>query len=138
MRMNKRIYNYIDFELSNYKLYEKKIEEIRKDIIDQNDSSMDGQPKAPLGSKISDQTLSKVIQLNTPLAIARMEQNKECIDRALKKLDEDHKKFFNKNYIETDGTNRIKVCYEMPISERTYFRMRSRIIELVGKEMGII
>ena len=138
MGINKKIYDYIDYELTNYKLYEKKIEEIRKDIIDENDSSIDGQPKAPRGSKIYNKTLRKVIQLNTPLAIARMEQNKECIDRALRKLDADHNKFFKKNYIETNGNDRIKVCDEIPVSERTYFRMRNKIVEFVGKEMGII
>ena len=135
MRINKKIYNYIDYELSNYKLYEKKIKEIRKNIIDSSPPPADGQPK---GNKTSDPTLDKVMKLTTPLAISRMEYNKECIDKALKRLDVDHNKFFEKNYKETDGNNKIKVCNEMPIGERTYYRMKRKIIEYVAREMGII
>ncbi len=135
MRINKKIYNYIDYELSNYKLYEKKIKEIREDIIDSSPPPADGQPK---GNKLSDPTADKVMKLTTPLAISRMEYNKECIDKALKRLDEDHKKFFEKNYKETNGNNKIKVCNEMPIGERTYYRMKRKIIEYVAREMGMI
>lgn len=135
MRINKKIYNYIDYELTNYKFYEKNIEAIRKDILFSSPPPADGQPK---GNKTSDPTADKVIQLNTPMAIYKMEQNKECIERALKKLDADHNKFFKMNYIDTDGNNKIKVCYDFPISERTYYRMKNKIINFVGKEMGLI
>ena len=33
MRINRKVYNYIDYELSNYKSYEKKIEAIKQEII---------------------------------------------------------------------------------------------------------
>lgn len=133
MKINKKIYNYIDFELSNYKTYEKKIEEIRKGIIDSSPPPADGQPK---GNKKSDPTLDKVIELSTPLAISRMEFNKACIDKALKKLDQVHNKFFELNYIKEDSM--IKICNDMPIGERTYYRLKGKIIEYVAREMGMI
>jgi len=135
MRINKKVYNYIDYELSNYKYYEKNIETIRNEIIESNTAIIDGQPK---GNSTSNPTLNKVIRLNTPNAIYRMEYNKECIDRALKKLDHYHKEFFEKNYKENDGNNKIGVCYELTISERTYYRMKKKIIEYAGKELGLI
>ena len=133
MRINKRVYNYIDYELSNYKFYEKNIENIRKDILVASPPPPDGQPR---GNKTSDPTADKVIQLNTPMAIYRMEYNKDCIERALKKLDIYHNQFFEKNY--KDNDDKIKICNEWPMSERTYYRMKKRIIEYVGKEMGLI
>ena len=133
MKINKRIYNYIDFELSNYKAYERKIDEIRKEIIDSSPPPADGQPK---GNKKSDPTLDKVIQLSTPLAISRMEYNKSCIDKALKKLDKIHNDFFIRNYIKEESM--IKICNEMPIGERTYYRLKGKIIEYVAREMGMI
>ena len=135
MRINKKVYNYIDYELTNYKSYEKKIEAIRQDIISSSPPPADGQPK---GNNKSDPTLDKVIRLSTPMAIYKMECNKECIENALKKLDADHKRFFEMNYKETDANNKIKVCYDFPVSERTYYRMKGKIIEYVGKEMGLI
>lgn len=133
MRINKKIYNYIDFELSNYKTYESKIEEIRKNIIDSSPPPADGQPK---GNKISNPTLNKVIELSTPIAISRMEFNKQCIDRALKKLDQVHNKFFERNYINEESI--VKICNEMPIGERTYYRLKGKIIEYVAREMGML
>lgn len=133
MRINKKIYNYIDFELSNYKTYESKIEEIRKNIIDSSPPPADGQPK---GNKISNPTLNKVIELSTPIAISRMEFNKQCIDRALKKLDQVHNNFFERNYIKEESI--VKICNEMPIGERTYYRLKGKIIEYVAREMGML
>ena len=104
MRINKKVYNYIDFELSNYKSYEKKINEIRNGIIDASPPPADGQTK---GNKKSDPTLDKVIQLSTPLAINRMEYNKACIDRALKKLDKIYNDFFERNYIKEESMVKI-------------------------------
>lgn len=133
MRINKRVYNYIDFELSNYKAYERKIDEIRKEIIDSSPPPADGQPK---GNKTTNPTLDKVIQLSTPLAISRMEYNKKCIDKALKKLDKIHNDFFIRNYIKEESM--IKICNEMPVGERTYYRLKGKIIEYVAREMGMI
>lgn len=133
MKMNKKVYNYIDFELSNYKSYEKKINEIRNDIIDSSPPPADGQPK---GNKTSNPTLDKTIRLSTPLAISRMEYNKACIDRALKKLDKIHNDFFYRNYIKEESV--IKICNEMPVGERTYYRLKGKIIEYVAREMGLI
>lgn len=135
MRINKKVYNYIDYELSNYKFYEKNIEAIRKDILTSSPLPADGQPK---GNNTSDPTVDKVIQLNTPMAIYKMEQNKKCIERALEKLDVDHKNFFEANYVKTNGNEKFKVCNDLPVSERTYYRMKNRIIECVGREMGLI
>lgn len=133
MRINKKIYNYIDFELSNYKTYEKKINEIRNGIIDSSPPPADGQPK---GNKKSDPTLDKVIELSTPLAISRMEYNKACIDKALRKLDKIHNEFFERNYQKEESM--VKICNEMPIGERTYYRLKGKIIEYVAREMGMI
>ena len=135
MRIDKKVYNYIDYELSNYKYYEQKIEELKKEIIDSSPNPPDGQPK---GNMTTNPTLDKVIKLTTPMAIYRMEYNQECIKRALEKLDNYHNEFFEKNYIENNGNNKIGVCYELHISERTYYRMRNKIVEFAGKELGLI
>jgi len=135
MRIDKEVYNYINYELTNYKLYEKRIEDIKKGIIEASPAPMYGVPK---GNNVGNPTLYKVIEMSTPLAIHRMEYNKECIERALKKLDIYHNEFFEKNYKENNGNNKIGVCYELHISERTYYRMKSKIIEYVAREMGMI
>ena len=135
MRIAKEIYDYINYELINYKHYDEMINKIRNDIIESSPNPPDGQPK---GNKISDPTFDKVVKLTTPMTMYRIEYNKSCIERALKKLDVYQKEFFNKNYKENNGNNKIGVCYELSISERTYYRMRNKIVEYVGKEMGLI
>lgn len=135
MRIDKEVYNYINYELSNYKLYEERIEDIKSGIIESSPNVMYGVPK---GNSVGNPTLYKVIEMSTPLAIQRMEHNKACIERALKKLDMYHNEFFDKNYKENNGNNKIGVCYELNISERTYYRMRGKIIEYVAREMGMI
>jgi len=136
MRINKKLYNYIDYELTNYKEYAKAIENMKKDIIESSPPPSDGQPTAK--NRVTDPTLDKVIQITTPMAIYRMEFNKRCIEKALSKLDSYHNEFFEKNYKENNGNNKIGVCYEMHISERTYYRMKNKVIEYVAREMGII
>lgn len=135
MRINKKVYDYIDYELINYKYYDEMINKIRKDIIESSPNPPDGLPK---GNRITDPTFDKVVKLTTPMTMYRIEHNKHCIERALEKLDIYHKEFFDKNYKENNGNNKIKVCYELAISERTYYRMRNKIVEYVGKEMGLI
>lgn len=135
MRIDKKVFDYIDYELTNYKFYEQKIEEVKKEILDSSPNPPDGQPR---GNAITNPTLDKVIKLTTPMAIYRMEYNKECINRALQKLDKYHNEFFKKNYIDNNGNNKIGVCYELHISERTYYRIRNKIVEYTGKEMGLI
>ena len=135
MKINKRVFNYIDYELCNYESYKTKIDEIRKDILEESPHPPDGQPR---GTTASDITLDKVIKMNTPAALVRMEYTVGCINKILKKLDSEYNKFFKENYEVEKPNNKMRVCSEVHISESTYYRMKRNIIKLVAREMGMI
>lgn len=122
MKIDKKVYNYIEFELQHYEKSKKKIEEMKTDIIEENE---------PLGKPAE----KKAFKLMTTVSLIQLEKRVQAIEKVKESLNEDYKKFFEFNYIKQVGI--VKTCNEIPICERTYYNMRDKIVYAVGQEMGL-
>lgn len=132
MKLNRAVFRYVEHELFNYDETLKLIKELQQNIIE-------GTPfKETLssGGYISDPTAQKAVKLVTSTAIARMEMNARAINRALKLMPEQHRLLFELRY--RQGKPMQQVCDEIPASERSYFRWRKEIVEVVAREMGLV
>ena len=132
MKLDRAVFRYIEHELYNYDETKKEIEELREDIIE----------RAPLKETvpnmgyISDPTARKALKLVSSTAIARMERTVRAIERALARLSDDHRQLFELKYRQCLPWKRV--CELMPVSERTYFRLRRELVIMVAFEMGLL
>mgnify|MGYP000872409590 CR=1 FL=1 len=131
MKLDRAVFRYIEHELYNYDETKREIEELRMDIIE----------KAPLKEAIpgtgyvSDPTARKAMKLVTSTALARMERTVRAIDRALARLTDEHRQLFELKYRQCLPWQRV--CELIPLSERSYFRLRRELVLMVALEMGL-
>ena len=133
MRIDKKVYKYIDYELQHFEENKKKLEELRLDIIDSSPEPSDGQPK---GNSTGNPTEQKGMKLVSSTALLKIESTIKVIDKVYNQLNDEYKLFFNWNYKENAGI--VRTCQEVNISEKTYYRWRDEIVYVVGREMGLI
>ena len=129
-RLEPRVWSYIEGELYNYDANRGRLEEFREDILE-------GTPLAEaVGSRSGpgDPTASKVMRLTTGAAIAKLARDINAIDRALKRLTENHRAVFELKY--RQGLSWEQVTMEMPCGRSTYFELRKEIIFMVAQELG--
>lgn len=131
MKLEKSVFRYIEHELYNYKYTLKTIEDLRENIID----AAPLRETVPSVGFISDPTARKVTKLVTNTALARMTRTVTAIERALDRLNQDHRAIFELKYCQSLPWK--KVCDELPVSERTYFRLRRELVYMVALEMGL-
>lgn len=132
MKLNRAVFRYVEHELFNYDETLKLIKELQQNIIE----STPFKETFSSGGYISDPTAQKAVKLVTSTAIARMEMNARAINRALKLMPEQHRLLFELRY--RQGKPMQQVCDEIPASERSYFRWRKEIVEVVAREMGLV
>ncbi len=133
MKIDKKVYRYIEFELQHYEKNKKKLEEMRTDIIEESPEPSDGQPKGKNGN--GKPTERKAFKLMSSTALLKLEDTITAIEKVKNQLNDDYTKFFELNYIKQAGI--VKTCNEIPIGERTYYNMRDKIVYAVGQEMGL-
>ncbi len=133
MRIDKKVYKYIDYELQHYEENKKELERLREEILDKGTKPADGQPR---GNTVGNPTEQKAMKLVSSTALLKIERNLKAIDRVYNQLSEEYKKFFDYNYIKQVGI--VKVCQEVGIEERTYYRWKDNIIYNVGMELGLL
>lgn len=133
MRINKAVFRYIEHELFSYETTKSEIEHLRDDVL-YSSSIHDGQPKAV--GVTSDSTGSKALKLTTSTALMRMERTVRAIESALARLNDTHMGMFALKY--KHKLDMVAICNELPISERSYFRVRNEIVIFVGVELGLI
>lgn len=134
MKIDKKVYGYIDYELKHYNENTKKIDEIRANIIEASPEPSDGQPKRQGGT--GKPTERKAIKLVSSTALLKMESTNDAIKKVYKQLEKNYKDFFDWNYIKQ--VEIVRTCQEVNISEATFYRWRDKIVYAVGEEMGII
>ena len=134
MKIDKKVYGYIDYELKHYDENTKKIDEIRANIIEASPEPSDGQPKGQGGTR--NPTERKGIKLVSSTSLLKLESTNNAIKKVYMQLNQNYKKFFDWNYIKQVGI--VRTCQEVHISEATYYRWRDKIVYAVGEEMGII
>lgn len=133
MRIDKKVYKYIDYELQHYEESKKKLEQLRLDIIESSPAPADGQPK---GNITGNPTEQKALKLTSSVALLKIENTVNAIGRVYGQLSQEHKVFFDWNYKRNVGI--VRTCQEIGIAEPTYYRWRDKIVYLVGEEMGLI
>lgn len=134
MKIDKKVYGYIDYELKHYDENTKKIDEIRANIIEASPEPSDGQPKGQGGT--GNPTERKGIKLVSSTSLLKLESTNNAIKKVYMQLNQNYKKFFDWNYIKQVGI--VRTCQEVHISEATFYRWRDKIVYAVGEEMGII
>lgn len=107
-----------------------KIMSIREDIMSISGLNMDGMPK-PKYSK-SDMVLNSVIQLQEDEELKRAVKEVKAVQMALQLVDEDCKNIFEKIYIQSKSKWEL---INNGMSERTYFRKKTKLITQVNKEL---
>lgn len=130
-RLEQRVWRYIEGELYNYDTYCKALGDLREEILEgtpkpDNNGGSRGGPGDP--------TASKVMRLTTGAAILRMTRDLNAIDRALRRLTENHRAVFELKY--RQGKPWEQVVMEMPCGRSTYFDLRREIIFMVAHELG--
>lgn len=131
MKLDRAVFRYIEHELYNYDETKKEIEELRMDIIEKGPLK----EAVPGTGYVSDTTARKAIKLVTNTALARMERTVRAIDRALARLSDDHRQLFELKYRQCLPWQRV--CELIPLSERSYFRLRRELVLMVALEMGL-
>lgn len=133
MKIDKKVYKYIDYELQHYEDSKRELEHLRNEILEKGTTPADGQPR---GNTVGNPTEQKAMKLVSSTALLKIERNLKAIDRVYTKLSEEYRNFFEYNYIKQVGI--VKVCQEVGIEERTYYRWKDNIIYNVGMEMGLL
>ena len=134
MKIDKRLYKYIEYELYHYEQYKKDIELAREEILEASPSPLDSQPK---GTKLGNSTESKAVKLNSSVAIMRMEKTVAAVENVAKRLNDLQKTVFELVYI-AGRNDRYRICDELYISIETFKRCKQTIILNMGAELGIL
>ncbi len=131
MKLSRAVFRYVEHELYSYDWTVKEIERLREDIIEAVPF------KEVVGGKgyISDPTARKATQLVSNTALARMTRTVTAVDKALARLSDNHRALFNLKYRQDLPWQRV--CEELPTSERTYFRLRRELVEMVAVMLGL-
>ena len=131
MRLTRAVFKYIEHELYNYDATIKEMEAIQEDII----FAAPLKETIPSAGFISDPTANKATKLVTNTALARMARTVSAIDKALARLTDDHRAIFELKY--RQGMNWRQICATIPTSERSYFRQRRELVQMVALELGL-
>lgn len=133
MKIDKEVYKYIEYELRHFEKNKRKLEELRDEIIESSPEPPDGMPKGQ--GSTGNPTESKVLKLITSVSIKKLEDTVDAITTVYSNLTEDHQQFFDWNYVKNAGI--VKTCMEVHISEKTYYRWKDTIIDMVATELGL-
>ena len=131
MQLKKEIRRYLERELKDYEYNKNKINELRDDIIFSSASNDIG---IVAKNKISDPITNKVDKLINNKTIIRIETVVKAIDKVIEGLNADQTKFYNRCF--KRGQNKYTIISEMPISEATYNRYKTNIINALANELG--
>lgn len=136
MKVEKQIYNYVNFELQSYAEYKRLLSEMRDDILF-------GSPRRDFvgisgKGTLQDSTGEKAIKLAEPsVALWSMERLVRVVDHTLRELGGDYPEVFEEIYIRGNH-NLISVGDKLGMSEETVRRRKQAIIYSVGYRLGAI
>ena len=131
MRIEKSIFQYIEFELYNYQETIKKLELYKEQILHST-----SRPETAVQAGLSDTTASKAIKLSSSARIIKCEEIKIAVETTLNQLGEKHRKLFNLKY--TENREERDIILLLNISRSTYFEYRKSIVALIGQKLGLI
>ncbi|TLN22476.1 hypothetical protein FDZ71_03420 [bacterium] len=132
--LNRAQIRYIEHELYYYEQSKRELIQLREEITDSGGAIRYDTINVSGGGP-GNPTESKVIKLMSSPAIAHLSRTVTAVETSLDILTDKHRDLFNLKYILRFDAGRI--CREMPTSERSYYRMRQELIEMVAHAMGI-
>ena len=118
-------------ELYGYWDNQKKLEELKKEIIESSPGPADGQPK---GNGTGNPTESKAIRMMTSRAILVVAERLHYIDNAVSRLNEEEREIFEIIF-KKKLNQRAAETYEC-ISKSQYYNLYNKIIYLAAIELG--
>lgn len=134
MNIKRANFKMIEAELYCYEESKKQLELLREEIIESTLTQEVNVKTSP-----GDPTQTKAIKLVNNREIIEMERRLKAIDKAieiLKTSNEPRKyKLLHMKYFERRYTD-VGICMELEISERTFYRWRREIIELIANFLG--
>lgn len=132
MKIDRRLKNFILFELQMYHHNKTQLEQYKADIIHGKDYTVDTQPR---GSATSDQTLNKVERLCSSVYIQRTERELSVIESVLDSLDSSRYKALDMLYWRNTHTAE-GVGMELHVGKSTVYNWVDSIVYLIAKELG--
>lgn len=133
-RIEKSNIKMIEAELYCYYESKKQLELLREEIIESTPSQ-----EISVKSSPGDPTQTKAIKLVNNREIIEMERRLKAIDKAIEilKTNNESRKYelLKMKYFERRYTD-VGICMELGISERTFYRWRREIIELIANFLG--
>lgn len=134
MNIRRANFRMIEAELYYYEESKKYLELLKKEIIESTPSQ-----EVSVQSGPGDPTQAKAIKLVNNREILEIERRLNAIDRAIEilKTSNEPRKYelLKMKYFERKYTD-IGICMELGISERTFYRWRREIIELIANFLG--
>jgi len=138
VKIARAVFRYIEHELFHYDQTLRELMDMQTQLsyIDLTPAYREAAASIA-GGHVGDQTSRQAIRrITTSAAVATMARSITAIDRALAQLSEDHRAVFELRY-QKEWPWEI-VSREMHISERTYQRLRRKLVLVVGCELGLI
>jgi len=132
MRIERRVFRYVEYELYNYDITKKELERCREEILESSPMP----PEVKVQSGLGDPTAKKAEELSTSTYIARAEKTIKAIEKSLDMLTDVHRRLFKLKY--RDCLPWQEVAIELEISDRTFFRTRRELVAMVAQQMGLI
>lgn len=118
-------------ELYGYWDNQKKLEELKQEIIESSPGPADGQPK---GNGTGNPTESKTIRMMTSRAILVVAERLHYIDNAISRLNEEEREIFEIIF-KKKLNQRAAETYEY-ITKSQYYNLYNKIIYLAAIELG--
>lgn len=131
MQISRAVFRYVEHELYNFDATQRAMQELRCDVM----YAPPVREAVPGSGRISDPTARKAIALVTNQAIGRMTRTINAINIALARLGDEHRAIFELKYRQALPWQ--QVCQMIPVSERTYFRLRRELVLMVAAELGL-
>ena len=133
MKINRRIKDYIIYELQMYHENKRQLEEYKRDILEGKDYTVSDMPR---GSMTSDNTYSKCEKLLSSAYIQNTERMVKTIETVLSSLDKARYTTIDMLYFRKAHTV-IGVSLFLPASERTVYRYIDDVVYLIAKDLGL-
>lgn len=134
MSIEKANFRMIEAELYCYKESKKELELLREEIIESSPG-----PGENVQSGLGDTTKNKAIKLTSSREILEIQRRLTAIEKAIEILENgsEQKKFrlLRMKYFDRRFTD-IGIQMELDISERTFYRWRREIVELIANYLG--
>ena len=130
------VFKFVEGELYHLEENKKDLNDLKEDIAASQLGNMeyDDMPKGSGGFHSSTETATMDI-LSNKVAM-RAERTIKCIEKALKRLDDEKLELFMMKY--QQGKPWQQITMDLNISKRTFFRWRKEVVEKVARELGMI